>query len=108
MKRTILSRFPQIDARSLFLIVVVTCPALFGASDPWNQFRGPNGSGVSETMGLPVRFGPNTNLVRREGHTTSFFDLVASLMTLLLCHFFLSLSFGLDLTSDNAGQLVQQ
>jgi outer membrane protein assembly factor BamB len=63
MKRTILSRFPQIDARSLFLIVVVTGPALFGASDPWNQFRGPNGSGVSETTGLPVRFGPNTNLV---------------------------------------------
>ena len=29
----------------------------------WSQFRGPNGSGVAETTGLPVDFGPNTNVV---------------------------------------------
>lgn len=29
----------------------------------WSQFRGPNGSGVAETTGLPVDFGPKTNVV---------------------------------------------
>src|SRR5205823_4684208 len=28
----------------------------------WPRFRGPNGSGVSETVGLPVAFGPETNV----------------------------------------------
>lgn len=29
----------------------------------WSQFRGPNGTGVAETMGLPVEFGPTQNVV---------------------------------------------
>src|SRR5512144_2639905 len=29
----------------------------------WSQFRGPNGTGVAETTGLPVEFGPKTNVV---------------------------------------------
>ncbi len=29
----------------------------------WPQFRGPNGSGVARARGLPVRFGPATNVV---------------------------------------------
>jgi outer membrane protein assembly factor BamB len=33
------------------------------ASDEWSQFRGPNGSGVSATTGLPQEFGPNKNVV---------------------------------------------
>jgi len=33
------------------------------ASDEWSQFRGPNGSGVSSTTGLPQEFGPNKNVV---------------------------------------------
>ena len=32
-------------------------------SEDWSQFRGPNGSGVSETTGLPVEFGPGKNMV---------------------------------------------
>lgn len=28
----------------------------------WSRFRGPNGSGVASANGLPVRFGPETNL----------------------------------------------
>ncbi len=47
-----------------FLIVVF---ALFtvamAARDEWPQFRGPNGTGVSETKGLPTEFGPNKNVV---------------------------------------------
>ncbi|MGH9967284.1 MAG: PQQ-binding-like beta-propeller repeat protein [Pyrinomonadaceae bacterium] len=33
-----------------------------GAED-WSQFRGPNGSGVSATTGLPIEFGLNKNVV---------------------------------------------
>ena len=29
----------------------------------WNQFRGPNGSGVIKTADIPVHFGPNTNIL---------------------------------------------
>src|SRR5512133_3650695 len=32
------------------------------ANDEWSQFRGPNGTGVSETKGLPTEFGPNKNV----------------------------------------------
>src|SRR5437867_2542389 len=31
----------------------------------WPRFRGPNGSGVSESVALPVEFGPMTNLAWR-------------------------------------------
>ena len=34
-----------------------------GVSDEWSQFRGPNGTGVSETKNLPTEFGPNKNVV---------------------------------------------
>jgi outer membrane protein assembly factor BamB len=33
------------------------------ASEEWTQFRGPNGTGVSATTGLPQEFGPNKNVV---------------------------------------------
>lgn len=33
------------------------------AGNEWSQFRGPNGTGVAETTGLPVEFGPKTNVV---------------------------------------------
>src|SRR5215470_15055928 len=42
---------------SLFLI-------LFSASAAdWTQFRGPNGSGISESTQAPTHFGPNENVV---------------------------------------------
>lgn len=31
--------------------------------EDWNQFRGPNGSGISETSGLPAEFGPDKNVI---------------------------------------------
>jgi outer membrane protein assembly factor BamB len=35
-----------------------------GASDPdWSRFRGPNGTGVANTTGLPAEFGPSKNVV---------------------------------------------
>jgi outer membrane protein assembly factor BamB len=33
------------------------------AAEEWSQFRGPNGSGVSATTGLPEEFGPSKNVV---------------------------------------------
>jgi len=33
------------------------------SSVDWKQFRGPNGSGLSETKGLPQEFGPDKNVV---------------------------------------------
>ena len=33
------------------------------AAEEWTQFRGPNGSGVSATTGLPVEFGAGKNVV---------------------------------------------
>ncbi len=38
--------------------------AVASASD-WARFRGPNGSGVNETSGLPAEFGPQQNVVWR-------------------------------------------
>ena len=29
----------------------------------WDRFRGPNGSGVSDSTGLPSEFGPQKNLI---------------------------------------------
>ena len=35
------------------------------AADPaeWSRFRGPNGTGISSSTGLPAEFGPSTNVV---------------------------------------------
>ncbi|MEP6636226.1 MAG: PQQ-binding-like beta-propeller repeat protein [Acidobacteriota bacterium] len=46
---------------SFFLTSFVITSAL--AADDWSQFRGPNGSGVSTTTGLPEEFGPNKNVI---------------------------------------------
>ena len=33
------------------------------AATDWLRFRGPNGSGLSDTTGLPAEFGPSTNVI---------------------------------------------
>jgi outer membrane protein assembly factor BamB len=45
------------------LLAVVISPLTSVAADEWSQFRGPNGSGVSATKGLPSEFGPKKNVV---------------------------------------------
>jgi outer membrane protein assembly factor BamB len=52
MKKTACTTFAAI----LFL----ACSA---SAEDWTRFRGPNGSGVSLTTGLPVEVGPDTNVV---------------------------------------------
>jgi outer membrane protein assembly factor BamB len=43
--------------------LLIALPLSVAASDEWSQFRGPNGTGVSETKGLPTEFGPTKNVV---------------------------------------------
>jgi len=45
---------------ALFISLVSLPMAL---AEDWTQFRGPNGTGVSATTGLPTEFGPNKNVV---------------------------------------------
>jgi outer membrane protein assembly factor BamB len=45
------------------LVALLLSPLTTIASDEWTQFRGPNGTGVSETKGLPTEFGPTKNVV---------------------------------------------
>jgi outer membrane protein assembly factor BamB len=46
----------------LNIIVLLVALGTF-AADEWSQFRGPNGTGVSETKGLPAEFGPTKNVL---------------------------------------------
>lgn len=48
---------------TLFVALLLLSPLTIVAADDWSQFRGPNGTGVSDTKGLPVEFGPNKNVV---------------------------------------------
>jgi outer membrane protein assembly factor BamB len=47
----------------LLVALLLVFPLTGNASDEWSQFRGPNGTGVSETKGLPTEFGPGKNVV---------------------------------------------
>lgn len=49
-------------SRKLLASVVLITAAL---SQDWTQFRGPNASGLSNATGIPVVFGPDTNVVWR-------------------------------------------
>lgn len=49
---------PQLLASILVVSFSVTTPA-----QDWTQFRGPNGTGVSNSTNLPVEFGPDKNCV---------------------------------------------
>src|SRR3989442_13513351 len=47
------------------LVVLAAASAAADAPDPeaWSRFRGPNGSGVSESRRLPTEFGPTKNVI---------------------------------------------
>ncbi|MBA2525147.1 MAG: PQQ-binding-like beta-propeller repeat protein, partial [Pyrinomonadaceae bacterium] len=43
--------------------LIALLPLTRALAEDWSQFRGPNGSGVSATTGLPVEFGPKKNVI---------------------------------------------
>src|SRR5688572_6836215 len=43
--------------------LLVFAPFYSARAEDWTQFRGPNGSGVSASTGLPQEFGPNKNVI---------------------------------------------
>src|SRR5262245_713109 len=47
----------------LLLALPTTLAKNWAPAEDWSQFRGPNGTGVSATTGLPTEFGPNKNVV---------------------------------------------
>ncbi len=47
----------------LGMAVLLVCFAQSAEKARWSQFRGPNGTGVSDAAGLPVEFGPQKNVV---------------------------------------------
>jgi outer membrane protein assembly factor BamB len=54
----------MLKVNSTVVALFITSLALTRAvAEDWSQFRGPNGSGVSATTGLPVEFGPTKNVV---------------------------------------------
>jgi len=48
---------------TLLVALLFMSPVAIVAADDWSQFRGPNGTGVSGTKGLPSEFGPTKNVV---------------------------------------------
>src|ERR1041384_5722037 len=48
---------------ALLIAALITSSSIVVASEDWTQFRGPNGTGVSSTSGLPTEFGPDKNVV---------------------------------------------
>ena len=59
------------------LIVLLFDLAAYGRQEKvyWNQFRGPNGQGIVEEDGIPVQFGPESNVlwktVTPAGHSSA-------------------------------------
>src|SRR5215471_4418619 len=49
--------------RSLVALLIASLSLSSALAEDWSQFRGPNGSGVSETTGLPVEFSPEKNVL---------------------------------------------
>jgi len=47
----------------LFAMLLGSLSLTTVAAEDWTQFRGPNGSGVSASTGLPTEFGPDKNVI---------------------------------------------
>jgi outer membrane protein assembly factor BamB len=48
---------------TLVALIVVSFSITIAFAEDWTQFRGPNGSGVSTSKGVPETFGPTKNVV---------------------------------------------
>ena len=66
---------PNIRITTFFItLLVALCASGMARAQEWPQFRGPNGTGVSATAGLPTEFGPKKNVVWKtelpQGHSS--------------------------------------
>lgn len=55
----------RIPACFFFLLIPLSLVVGSSHAADWPRFRGPNGSGVADTVGLPVEFGPEKNVIWR-------------------------------------------
>ena len=53
-------------------ILLISVISFAQENTDWSQFRGPNGSGLSETTNLPLEFGPNKNVVWKRDLPTGY------------------------------------
>ena len=72
---TVLVRRTRASRTFWLLLGMVSVSGAAGLGQEWSRFRGPNGSGVSDTgTALPVQFGPDQNLLWRHpvgsGHSS--------------------------------------
>src|SRR5215210_2113939 len=49
--------------RYIFVAAIATLCVRTVSGDDWSQFRGPNGTGINNSTGLPTEFGPQKNVV---------------------------------------------
>ncbi len=50
-------------SNAVVALFIASLSLTWAVAEDWTQFRGPNGTGVSPSSGLPVEFGPNKNLI---------------------------------------------
>jgi len=55
--------FPTVAVSAALLVASAGRPACAAPADDWSRFRGPHGSGVSETSGVPLEIGPEQNVI---------------------------------------------
>ena len=51
----------RLTIQPLLVSMLVGAFAVATTAQEWTQFRGPNGSGISDSTNLPVEFGPDKN-----------------------------------------------
>jgi outer membrane protein assembly factor BamB len=49
--------------KAIRALLIISIAASASLAEDWPQFRGPNGTGVSTTTGLPITFGPAKNVI---------------------------------------------
>ena len=88
----------------IFLFAMASLAQQITASQDWPQFRGPNGSGVNQTTGLPSELGPDKNVIWKKaiptGHSSPI--LIKNFIFLTACENEKLLTICLDRKTGNS------